>query len=65
MEPDLKIFSAEVLRYDSRNRDAWEVAFHTNLGIRMSRNTWNCKGAAQIYANAVVAGTRKPELFYA
>jgi hypothetical protein len=63
-EQGLKVLSAEVLRYDSRNRHSWEVAFTTNHGLRMSRNTWNCKGAAQAYADAVVSGYRKPEFFY-
>ena len=62
-EEDLVVQSARVIPYVGAG-DCWEVRFKTNQGTRMSVATWNSRGAVQAYADAVLAGKRKPEFFY-
>ena len=59
----MKVLSAKVEK--QYQREAWDVRLETDRGPRYCKPTFNSKGAAQAYADAVVSGTRKPEIFYA
>lgn len=65
MNTTIQVLSAKVVRYKTRDHsEAWEVEFITDQGKRMSSATWNSKGAAQAYADAVIARKRRAEFFY-